>query len=87
MEDVLAVLCRGGSIVSAQQVLPGWTNIDFLGHMQRVIYYLGMERRVYSISYHQDKGATANSRHADCVVDSLSLFYFALAMEKLDCNH
>lgn len=87
MEDVLAVLCRNDSIVSAQQILPGWTNTEVLGHMQTVIYDLGMETRVYSICYHQDKGDTANTSHADCLVDSFSLFSFALTTEKLDCNY
>lgn len=87
MEDVLAVLFRGDSMVSAQQILPGWTKTDVLGHMQTVIYNLGMERRIYSISYHQNKGAIANNRHTDYAVDSLSLFYLALTMEKLDCNY
>lgn len=87
MEDVLAVLCRSDSIVSAQQILPGWTNAEVLGHMQTVIYHLGTETRVYSICYHQDKGDTANTRHTDFLVDSFSLFSSALTMENLDCNY
>lgn len=87
MEDVLAVLGRGGSIVSAQQILPGWTNTEVLGHMQTVIYNLGMEKRVYSISYHQDEGATANTSYTDWIHNTISFFSFALMMEKLDCSY
>lgn len=42
-----AVLCRGDSIASAQQILPGWTNTDVLGHMQTAIYIIWAWREEY----------------------------------------